>query len=111
MEQLKGASLVLALALLANITRGWKGLLVKNGLAYYEISQITAVKSFITLAPEGHGQFTSILCLLWHHSKSKQIVSLDQCYKTFYGRYLRMFAISCSVSLSQAFQTWSKICG
>jgi hypothetical protein len=34
-----------------NIRLGWKGLPGTNALAYYEKSQLTAVKSFITLAP------------------------------------------------------------
>jgi hypothetical protein len=48
-EQLKGASLSSALALLENIGLGWKGLPGTNTLAYYKHSQITAVKSFITM--------------------------------------------------------------
>ncbi len=39
------------LALIANIILGWKGLPGTNALAYYEKAQLTAVKSFITLAP------------------------------------------------------------
>jgi hypothetical protein len=38
------------LALLANIRLSWKGLAGTNAQAYYEKSQLTAVKSFITLA-------------------------------------------------------------
>jgi hypothetical protein len=48
-EQLIGASLSLALALLENILLSWKGLPGTNTLAYYKHSQITAVKSFITM--------------------------------------------------------------
>jgi hypothetical protein len=39
------------LALPTNIRLGWKGLPETNALAYYEKAQLTAVKSFITLAP------------------------------------------------------------
>ncbi len=39
------------LALPTNIRLGWKGLPGTNILAYYEKSQLTAVKSFVTLAP------------------------------------------------------------
>ncbi len=42
------------LTLLANIRLGWKGLLRTNTLAYYERLQITDVKSFITMGPEGN---------------------------------------------------------
>jgi hypothetical protein len=35
-----------------NIGLGWKGLPGKNAQAYYEKSKLTAVKSFITLAPD-----------------------------------------------------------
>jgi hypothetical protein len=38
-------------ALLTNNRLGWKGLLGANTLAYYENSQLMAVKSFITLVP------------------------------------------------------------
>jgi hypothetical protein len=50
-EYLQGATLVLALALLAIIRLSWKGLPVINTLAYYENSKITDRKSFITLGP------------------------------------------------------------
>ncbi len=40
------------LALSTNNCRRWKGLSVKNTLAYYENSQITDIKSFITLGSE-----------------------------------------------------------
>jgi hypothetical protein len=39
------------LALIPNITLGWKGLPGINPFAYYERSSITAVKSFIKLLP------------------------------------------------------------
>ncbi len=39
------------LALPMSIRLGWKGLLGTNTLAHYENSQITDMKSFITLAP------------------------------------------------------------
>jgi hypothetical protein len=39
------------LALPMSIRLGWKGLLGTDTLAYYENSQITDMKSFITLAP------------------------------------------------------------
>ncbi len=39
------------LAIPTNIRPGWKGLPLRNALAYYEKSQLVAVKSFITLAP------------------------------------------------------------
>jgi hypothetical protein len=48
-EQLKGASLRYALALLANIRLGWKGITGTSTLAYFEHSLIMALKSFITL--------------------------------------------------------------
>jgi hypothetical protein len=48
-EHLKGALLMYSPALSKNIRLGWKGLPVKNTLAYYEHLQITTVKSFITL--------------------------------------------------------------
>jgi len=51
-EHLKGASFGQALALSTNIRLSWKGLLGTNALAYYEKSQLTAVKSFITLATD-----------------------------------------------------------
>jgi hypothetical protein len=37
----------------ANIRPSWKGFSGTNALAYYEKLQLTAVKSFITLAPGG----------------------------------------------------------
>ncbi len=52
MEQLKVASLASAPALLTNIKLGLKGLSRTNTLAYYGQSQITDVKSLITLGPE-----------------------------------------------------------
>ncbi len=51
MEHLKSASLGQALALPTNIRLGWKGSAGTNALAYHEKSELTAVKSFITLAP------------------------------------------------------------
>ncbi len=39
------------LKLYDNLRLGWKGLPGTNALAYYKKSTITAVKSFITLAP------------------------------------------------------------
>jgi hypothetical protein len=38
-------------ALLVNIRLGWKRLIVKNVVAYYDIEIITAVKCFIVQAP------------------------------------------------------------
>ncbi len=60
-EHLKGAcaSLRQAPALPANISLGWKGFPGTNALAYYKNSYLTAVKSFITLAPGVN--FTNIL--------------------------------------------------
>jgi hypothetical protein len=52
---LKGASLGQAPALLTNIRLGWKGLPGTNTLAYYEHSQLTDVKRFITLDPGSNG--------------------------------------------------------
>jgi len=52
-EHLKVAPLGLAPALPTNIRLGWKGLPGTNALAYYEKSQFTAVKRFITLANGG----------------------------------------------------------
>ncbi len=52
MEQLKGASLREDAGSFANIRLGRRGLPDKNTLAYGEKSQLTGVKSFITLAPE-----------------------------------------------------------
>ncbi len=49
----KGASLWQASTLVANVRLARKGLPWTNTLAYYEHSQITYVKSFITLGP-GH---------------------------------------------------------
>jgi len=50
---LSGAPLwYILLALPANIRLGWKSLPGANALAYYENGQLTAQKSFITLAPE-----------------------------------------------------------
>ena len=51
MEHLKCRPIGLTLALSSNIRLGWKALPGTNTLAYYENSQITAVKSFLTLAP------------------------------------------------------------
>jgi hypothetical protein len=52
MKHLSGAPLQgMLLALPANIRLGWKGLPRTNALAYYEKLKLTAVKSFITLAP------------------------------------------------------------
>ncbi len=48
---MKGASPGLALALPANIRLGWKGLPAINARDYYKNQLLTAVKSFITLAP------------------------------------------------------------
>jgi hypothetical protein len=42
-EHLKGASIIYALALSANIRHGWKNLPGTNTLAYYENPQITLV--------------------------------------------------------------------
>jgi hypothetical protein len=50
MEHLKRATLP------ANIRLGWKGLPGTNAQAYYEKSELTAVKSFITLATDHNGQ-------------------------------------------------------
>jgi hypothetical protein len=44
----KGASLWYALILLGTFGVGWKGLKGTNTLAYYENSQITVVKYFMT---------------------------------------------------------------
>jgi hypothetical protein len=52
-KHMKSALPVYALVVPSNIRLGWKGLPWANTLAYYEILKITAVKSFITLAP-GH---------------------------------------------------------
>jgi hypothetical protein len=52
-EHLKGVSLVLYLALPANIKLSWKGLPGTNTLAYYENPQIK--KSFIVQAPGAGG--------------------------------------------------------
>jgi hypothetical protein len=49
----KGASLWKALASPATIRLSWKGLQGKNTLSYHENLYITAVKSFIGLAPGG----------------------------------------------------------
>jgi hypothetical protein len=49
-ESLSGASFGCALALPANIRLGWKSLPGTNPPAYYENSQLTAIKRFITLA-------------------------------------------------------------
>ncbi len=52
MKSLSGASLLgRLLSLPTNIRLGWPGWPVTNALAYYEKSYLTAVKSFITLAP------------------------------------------------------------
>jgi hypothetical protein len=51
-EHLKGASFGYAPALSANIRLSWEGLPETNNLAYYENLYITAVKSFIVLAPD-----------------------------------------------------------
>ncbi len=53
---LKVSSIGQAPAIPTNIMLGWKGLPEANDLAYYENSELTAVKSFIILAP---GQATS----------------------------------------------------
>ncbi len=50
MEHLNGASLGYTLALPANIRLVWKSLPGTNALAYYENSQLTVIKRFITLA-------------------------------------------------------------
>ncbi len=53
MKHLSGATLEdRLLALPESIRLGWKGLPGTNALAYYENSYVTAVKSFITLAPD-----------------------------------------------------------
>ncbi len=49
MEYLRGTSIRLVTASLANIKLGGKGLLETNTLAYYEHLSITRVKVFITL--------------------------------------------------------------
>ncbi len=46
------AVLVYSQALPADIRLGWKGLPGTNALAYYEHSQITAAKGYITLCPD-----------------------------------------------------------
>jgi hypothetical protein len=48
-KHISDAPQILALALLANIGPGWKGLSRTNIPAYYEHSLITAVKCFIAL--------------------------------------------------------------
>ncbi len=60
-EHLKGASLGYAPALPKNIGLGCKGLEGINTLAYYENPQITAVKSFIGLAPRLECQAKSFI--------------------------------------------------
>ncbi len=50
-ELLKGASLGKAMALMANIGLGWKGLPGINTPAYHESSKITDKQCFITLGP------------------------------------------------------------
>ncbi len=57
MKQLAGAPLQgWLLDLPINIRLGWKGLPGSNAPAYYEKSELTDIKSFITLAP-GSGSF------------------------------------------------------
>jgi len=51
-ENLKGASLGSALALLANNSPGREGMPGTDALAYCKNPQITSVKSFIGLAPQ-----------------------------------------------------------
>ncbi len=53
MAKPSGASLYgRILASLTNFRLGWKGLPGTNALAYYEKVQLTALKSFITLATD-----------------------------------------------------------
>ncbi len=52
LEHLKGSSIGKAPAFPIHIRLGWKGLPRGNTLAFYENSKLTAVKSFMTLAPE-----------------------------------------------------------
>ncbi len=60
-KQLSGATLSCRLlALPTNIKQGWKGLPGKNSIAYFELSQIVAVKSFITLGPGANPERNSI---------------------------------------------------
>jgi hypothetical protein len=51
-EHLKGASLRQVSTLPPNNRIGWKGLPGTNALAYLEKSELTAVKSLITLATD-----------------------------------------------------------
>ncbi len=51
------------LALPTNIKQGWKWLKVANALAYYDMTTITAVKSFIVQAPD-LTTFWSIMLLI-----------------------------------------------
>ncbi len=49
-----------------------------------------------------------------HHVGEKQFCSIDtwgRCYKTFYGRKLRIFVISQSVCSWRAFPAQSNVCG
>ncbi len=51
LEPMKGASLGLALPLLANFRLDWKGLPRTNTLVYNKREEITDIKSFIILDP------------------------------------------------------------
>ncbi len=88
MEHLKGSSIGLAPALTANIRPGWKCLPGTNTLAYYEDLYLTAVKSFITLAPVI--LFTVQVTLAAETYYGSFTSSWYQCHKTFYTRNLQM---------------------
>ncbi len=87
MEHLKCRPIGQALALSSNIRLGWKALPGINTQAYYEKSVTYARKKVYNIGPR------------------------IQCYKTFYGRYLRMFIISQSVCPWQAFPAKSSVQG
>ncbi len=65
MEHVKGSSLYgRLLALPTNIKLGCEGLPATNTLAYYKNSQITDVKSFVTMGPGGNviERFMAVIC-------------------------------------------------
>ncbi len=66
---------MLHLGQLTNIRLGWKGLPGTNALAYHEKAQLTAVKSFITMATgEGVWLFSVLIKFLMFVASAKSVI-------------------------------------
>jgi hypothetical protein len=78
-------------ALPTNIRLGWKVLTRTDTVAYYEHSQITAVKSFMRLdqGPKWIDFGSDLLRQESVDSELKEQIFWAQCYINFYGRNLQ----------------------